>query len=296
MALDVSDVRGRAFAAPATKPRLLLAPLAVKDNRWREASIYWATVDPALPEQLQQTLEKSARGTSLFSDVVRVSWGAEQLGAKRAECKPDDLLLVPEMAVCNVDGGPTAAAYAFGILTLGVMPLLSLMGIPTLKFEQESEWRLRYRLLDVATGETRILWDSDPIITNDAGFVASWSNTPTHLRGMLERQGRRLSSSFTASFAPLAAEGKPLDVEYPYEAVSPRVDIRVNVAEDPSLTFIDVDVNDQHVLRRDRTVEPHTTFPVTIELNKGTNVINIVARDKSGNPLSRIDITITRHR
>jgi hypothetical protein len=293
--LEVANVRGRAFAAPAKKPRLLMTELAMKDETWKDASIYWAVVDPALPAQLQAILEKGARGTNLFSEVQRVNWKAEDLPNKRGQLKPDDLLLVPEMATCKVDGAMDAGGWALSVLTVGIMPLISLCGIPVLKYNQESEWRLRYRVIECATGDAKMIWDSDPIQTNDS-YNASWSNTPDHVREMLAKEGARLSSAFTASLAPLAEKGKPLDVEYPYEAVTPKVEIRVNVAEDPALTFVDVDVNDERVLRRDRSVEPSPTFPVQIELSKGPNVINVVARDKTGAPLSRIDITITRHK
>ncbi len=291
--IDSTRVQARAFAAPIEKPRLLVTPLDVRDGSWRDASIYFASVAPELPEELDATLVQAARATNLFRDVRRVSWREADLAQHKGDLKPGDLLLAAVMPTCRVDGGMNPGGVALSVLTLGIAPLISLLGVPTLPYHEESDWRLTYRLIDAASFEPRLTFDSGSVRSNDANFTASWTNTPSYLAKMLEQQQQRILGSFSASFAPLAPEQR-LKVDYPYETARSPVQIRVNVSEDPELRYVDIDVNERRIARHDLKAAPSTAIPLSVELVKGMNVIAIVAEDDRGEPVARMTITITR--
>jgi hypothetical protein len=293
--IDPARGVGRAYPGPIDKPRLLVTPLDMKEETWKQTSVYYAVPDVGLPSQIRASVVKCARATNLFKEVVPVDFDADELDKRKDDLKPGDQLLALTMRTFKVSGGLTPGGMALCAVTLGIAPLISLTGVPTLSYHQESEWQLQYTLIDAMTKQEKLKWDSGVLRSEDSSFTASWSNTPLYMNQMFERNQSRMLTAFAASFEPLAPEQR-LRVDYPYEVAAPSVVIKISVADDPSLRYLTIGVNDKELVRQDLKALPSLVVPMAVELAKGSNTVAIVATDSGKQPMSKVTVVITRHR
>ena len=292
--LRVPETKLRAFAGAPKKPRLTILRVDDRsDLRYRDMSLFFSKLSnsPDVPTQLRSVIVRAAESSNLFAEVRAVETSSADFLARREEWKDRaDLVLVSEMAVFSYEGGPKVVSFI-------VFPLwlLALIGIPAVPYEQRAELRLRARFVDPATGESKLDFDSDPIISQDPDFWCSYTNAPSHMQACLDRLSSRLLNSVFAALSPLGA-GKKIEVDYPPETMAARADLHVNVAEDPRLAYLDVDINETRVARKDVRAEKSTSFTISVDLSKGTNLLSIAARDEKSEVITRVDLTIMRYK